>query len=527
MKRAWFARLSSLYLGYLGILALPLGMAACAAGEPDSVEVSMDHFSNDRVAYGLTDPANELRVRRSTTDAQGTTHVRFDQYYKGVPVFEGESITHIQKGGRLASVTDALRRGLSLDARPRLSKKDAEEVALDATQPAERTSITGSVLQILPRGERSKSDRLVWHITVFAESDERGPEQWEHFVDAHTGDLAWSFESLETNASVGSGKTMWSGTQQLNTNSITGSYELRDTTRGGNGGNYTCQMFLGYFGCNVVKSASNVFGNGDRANTDKGTAAADAAFGLQATWSYYKTAFGRNGIDNAGKQTYSRVHYGFNYQNAFWSDQCFCMTYGDGGSMFYSLTSLDVAGHEMSHGVMASEAALTYSGESGGLNESNSDIFGTMVEFTVNSAADPGDWWIGERIFKSNWSTGTFNQAAALRYMDDPHKDGNSPACWSSSTGGLDVHYSSGANNHMFFLLANGGTSKCNGKVVAGIGKAKAAAIWYKAVTDYMTSSTNYKGARTACLQAATALYGASSAEYTAVAAAYAAINVN
>ena len=88
------------------------------------------------------------------------------------------------------------------------------------------------------------------------------------------------------------------------------------------------------------------------------------------------------------------------------------------------------------------------------------------------------------------------------------------------------MHYSSGPNNHFFYLLANGGTSKCNGQVVTGIGRDKAGRIWYKAITDYMTSSTNYHGARTAALQAATALYGSGSAEYNAVNAAYAAINV-
>src|SRR5262249_54274837 len=158
--------------------------------------------------------------------------------------------------------------------------------------------------------------------------------------------------------------------QQVNTDFNGSTYALRDLTRGG--GNYTCAMFFGYFGCNIVSKVNNIFGNGDRSNNDKTTAAADAAFGQQATWDFYKRTFGRNGIDNAGRKTFSRVHYGFSYENAFWSDSCFCMTYGDGSSFFYPLTSLDVTGHEMSHGVMASEAALTYSGESGGLNESNS-----------------------------------------------------------------------------------------------------------------------------------------------------------
>ena len=105
------------------------------------------------------------------------------------------------------------------------------------------------------------------------------------------------------------------------------------------------------------------------------------------------------------------------------------MTYGDGATTFQPLVSVDVAGHEMSHGVMSTEANLTYSGESGGLNESNSDIFGTLVEAFVNAPNDEPDYWIGERIYKSNWSGSTFTATKALRYMDDPKKDGASPAC--------------------------------------------------------------------------------------------------
>jgi Zn-dependent metalloprotease len=111
--------------------------------------------------------------------------------------------------------------------------------------------------------------------------------------------------------------------------------------------------------------------------------------------------------------------------------------------------------------------------------------------------------------------------------MDDPAKDGRSPACWYSGVGSLNVHYSSGPNNHMYYLLSNGGTSRCNSQVVTGIGNDRAARVWYKAISDYMTSSTDYHGARTAALNAATTLYGAGSTEYNAVNAAFAGINVH
>jgi Zn-dependent metalloprotease len=251
---------------------------------------------------------------------------------------------------------------------------------------------------------------------------------------------------------------------------------------------------------------------------------------VATTWDYYKNVHGRNGIADDGKGALSRVHYGRSYSNAFWSDSCFCMTFGDGdGRSIYPLVDIDVAGHEMSHGVTARTANLTYSGESGGLNESNSDIFGTMVEFYANNASDTPDYLIGEKLYMSN-PTGS----KALRYMFKPSLDGTSPDCYSSNVGSLDVHYSSAIGNHFFYLLAEGSGAKtfsgvnhtsptCNGSSIAGLGRDAAQKIWYRALTVYMTSNTNYAGARAATISAASDLGYSTSA----VAAAWSAVGVN
>ena len=206
------------------------------------------------------------------------------------------------------------------------------------------------------------------------------------------------------------------------------------------------------------------------------------------------------------------------------------MTYGDGTSSTHALTSLDVAGHEMTHGVTSNTANLNYTGESGGLNEATSDIFGTGVEFYANNSTDVGDYLIGEKIDINGDGT-------PLRYMDEPDKDGGSADSWYSGVGNLDVHYSSGPANHMFYLLSEGSGAKTingvtynsptsDGVAVAGIGRAAALQIWYKALTTYMTSSTTYAQARTAALNAAAALYGSSSTQYAGVGNAFAGINV-
>ncbi|HEY0646203.1 MAG TPA: M4 family metallopeptidase, partial [Nocardioides sp.] len=289
-----------------------------------------------------------------------------------------------------------------------------------------------------------------------------------------------------------------------------------------------CQIFGS--GCatgTLITSTTTTFGNG--LNSNRATAGADAQYGSNETWDYFQTVHGRNGIFNNGKGSYNRVHYGQNYVNAFWDGTK--MTYGDGDGVNYGpLVSLDVAGHEMSHGVTENSANLTYSGESGGLNEATSDIFGTMVEFYAANANDPGDYLIGEEFDLKNH--------VGFRRMDRPSADGASYDCWSTLVGQDDVHYSSGVGNHFFYLLSEGSGAKtingvahnsptCNGSTVTGIGRDVAAKIWYRALTVYMTSSTTYAGARTATLNAARDLYGAGSVQQNTVAAAWSAVSVS
>ena len=156
---------------------------------------------------------------------------------------------------------------------------------------------------------------------------------------------------------------------------------MRDPTRGGG---YTIDAANSRTSGQVYKDGDNVWGN--YTVSDKATVAADAQYGAMVTWDYFKNVHDRSGIANDGKAPYSRVHYGRRYSNAFWSDACFCMTYGDGdGVNIGPLVALDIVGHELSHGVNARTANLIYSGESGGLNEANSDILGTMIDFYANN----------------------------------------------------------------------------------------------------------------------------------------------
>jgi vibriolysin len=136
-----------------------------------------------------------------------------------------------------------------------------------------------------------------------------------------------------------------------------------------------------------------------------------------------------------------RVHYGNNYENAFWDGSA--MTFGDGANTFYPLVSLDVSAHEVSHGFTEQNSNLVYSGQSGGINEAFSDMSGEAAEFYMRGT---NDWLVGADIYKS--------ANGALRYMYDPPLDGRSIGSANDYVNGMDVHYSSGVFNKAFYLLA-------------------------------------------------------------------------
>ncbi|MFF7884521.1 M4 family metallopeptidase [Streptomyces sp. NPDC020794] len=470
----------------------------------------------------------KLVVRDVLKDADGTVHTRYERTYNGLPVLGGDLVVHESKAGKTEGVTKAVKTAIKVASlKPQVTTAKAEKQALTAAKAAgsEKTTADRAPRKVI--WAATGKPTLAYETVIGGLQDDGTPNQLHVITDAATGKKLYEYQGIET----GTGKTLYSGTVSLNTTLSGSTYQLTDGTRGGHktyNKSHTTSSSAG----TLFTDADDTWGTGaaSSSTTDQ-TAAADAAYGAQETWDFYKNTFGRSGIKNNGVGAYSRVHYGNAYVNAFWDDSCFCMTYGDGSGNTHPLTSLDVAGHEMSHGVTANTAGLNYSGESGGLNEATSDIFGTGVEFYANNASDPGDYLIGEKININGDGT-------PLRYMDKPSKDGGSADYWSSSVGNLDVHYSSGVANHFFYLLSEGSGAKTingvsynsptsNGTAVTGIGRDKALQIWYKALTTYFTSTTNYKSARTGTLSAASALYGSTSTEYKAVAAAWTAVNVS
>ncbi|MFC8863082.1 M4 family metallopeptidase [[Kitasatospora] papulosa] len=444
----------------------------------------------------------KLIVRDVIKDAHGTVHTRYERTYAGLPVLGGDLVTHTAADGTSKGVDKAT------DAR----------ISVPSTQP--KLKAAASARKVVWAGDGKPA--LAFETVREGVQKDGTPSRLHIITDATTGKKLHSFEAIET----GTGNSQYSGQVTLSTTKGGSGFELTDGDRGGH---KTYDLGQGQTGTgDLVTDADDTWGDGT--GGDRQTAAVDAHYGAATTWDFYKNELGRDGIAGDGKAAYSRVHFGTGYVNAFWDDSCFCMTYGDGADDKSALTAIDVAGHEMSHGLTAATANLDYSGESGGLNEATSDIFGTSVEFFADNTTDPGDYLIGEKIDINGDGT-------PLRYMDKPSKDGGSADYWDAGVGDLDVHYSSGVANHFFYLLAEGSGAKTiggvdydsptsDGSTVTGIGRQKAYQIWYKALSVYMTSSTDYAGARDATEKAATDLFGADSAELAAVGAAWNGVNV-
>ncbi|WP_030572967.1 M4 family metallopeptidase, partial [Streptomyces aureocirculatus] len=469
----------------------------------------------------------KLVVRDVIKDRDGTTHTRYERTYAGLPVLGGDMVVATDKSGEVTDVNRASRaslKGLGTDAEVKAAAAEQQALGAAKAERSTKTKAAKAPRKVVWLADPKGGAPVLAYETVVGGLQQDGTPNELHVVtDAATGKKLGQWQGVHQ----GTGNTQYSGQVPLTTQQSGSQYTLTDTARGNH---QTRNLNRGTSGSGTLFSGpDDVWGNGQASNAE--TAGADAHYGAALTWDYYKNVHGRNGIRNDGRGASSRVHYGNNYVNAFWQDSCFCMTYGDGSGNAKPLTSIDVAAHEMTHGVTAATGNMQYSREPGGLNEATSDIFAAAVEFGAKNSSDVGDYLVGEKIdIRGN--------GTPLRYMDKPSKDGSSLDNWSSRAGSVDVHYSSGIANHFFYLLSEGSGKKVvNGvsydsptydnKPVTGIGIDKAAKIWFRALTTKFNTTTNYAKARTDTLAAASELYGGtSSAEYLAVANAWAAVNV-
>lgn len=484
--------------------------------------------------YTLSGAEQAFTAGDTVVDADGTQHVRIHRKFRGLRVLGGDMVMHVGGPGVFDGVTKSLRLAINAAKTAGFSGGTAISTALGA-YPGSTKGMVPELI-IYARGD---IPALAYDVRIFSTRPDGLPSQMHVIVDATTNRILEAWDDVQAVAATGTGKAMFVGTVSISTDLTGSTYSLKDPTRGNQQVvtlNNTTPTSTTTVGGTLYTSSTNTWGDGKNSTTTPGkqTAGVDALHAMAKTWDYFKNVHGRNGIANNGVGAASRVHFGSKFNNAFWLDSCFCMSFGDGdGTAYNPFVSLDITAHEMTHGITSRTANLTYSGESGGLNEATSDIFGAAVEYYAANTTDAGDFLIGEKIKR----TGTLY----FRSMITPSADGYSADCWYSTVGNLLVHQSSGVANHFFYLLSQGTTAgspsktclSSNTRVATGTGtltgitRAKAEKIWYRALTVYMTSSTNYAAARVATINAATDLYGASSTETNAVKAAWSAVLVN
>jgi thermolysin len=484
-------------------------------------------FLRQHTAQRAVGNPDEYRVTKVFVDELNMGHTRVQQTVNGVPVWGGEAIVHLKGDATLSTITDNLVENLQVNTELSMDGKGAIDLAMGMYRGSKYLTERPTADLWVMRG--SVRDHLVYRVQMARIDGSKETSAPVIFVDAQTGEKVFEYDNLQT----GTGSSLYSGNVTISTTSSAGTFYMEDTTRR-----------MGTF--NMNSTGNETTGTGgtqsrytdtdDVWNTTIQRAGVDAHYGAAKTYDYYQTRHGRNGIDgNNGPGTttsavggiplvVSRVHFGSSgrYNNAFWFNNQ--MSYGDGdGTTFSPLTTIDICGHEMSHGVTERTANLTYSNESGALNEATSDIFGAMVEAYADGAVSADTWKIGE----DSYTPGTAGDA--LRLMNNPNAVGDPDHYSLRYTGTADnggVHTNSSIANHAFYLMAVGGTNRVSGVAVTGIGTNPMERIWYRALTVYMTSSTNFAGARTATINAANDLFGSTSAQATTVAQGWCAVGV-
>ncbi|GAA3132784.1 M4 family metallopeptidase [Streptomyces rameus] len=530
------------------------------------------HASATGVSKGDALHAQDVMI-----DPEGARHVRFVRTHNDLPVLGGDLIVHLDRGLAYTGVTRAA--GHAVKPAAAEARLTPDQAAARAAQAA-KGAASGARLVVDARGGAAT---LAYQVTVTHKDSPRTV-----VVDAVTGEVRSSTpdrdeflspklldtlrergETLDPETGVGSdasgsavsglagsglsgvtryptsargtGKSLFVGNVALTTTATSrGHYQLKDPSRYGTEtrdakGSDTEKFSAG----SKFTSTTNVWGNGR--TTSRVSAAADAQYGVTKTLDFYKNTLKRKGI--AGNSTAARamVHWGQKVANAFWDPTCNCMLYGDGDGVSAKkpFVMLDVTGHELTHGVVEATANLQPTfvdseynqyGEPGSLNESLADIFGSNVEFYAKNAKDPADYLIGENLGLSQ---------KFLRRLDHPSLDKieGTVDYWSPRVYSTEVHAGSGVSSHAYYLLAEGSGKKKIGSVtynsptyhniaVKGIGRTKATAIYYRALTRYMVSTTDFHQARLATLKAAKDLYGANSTEYKTVDRSWAAVNV-
>lgn len=403
----------------------------------------------------------QYRSEKSVAFPSGKTKHRMGQFYKGVKVMGYSVVSEKSALGVFSNVSGEFISQIETDIQSVVPVLSDAEVLTIAQRNTPRGQAKNQVADLFIHFENDLA-RLVYQTSFVVYGDE--PSRPMAIIDANTGEIIKEWDGLNFQNATGPGGNQKTGQYIYGTDY--GYLDVDSSCRMENANVRTINL-------NHSTSGSSPFQFNCPENTYKQINGAysplnDAHYFGNVVYNMYNDWYNTPPLTFQLKM---RVHYSNNYENAFWDGSA--MTFGDGANKFYPLVSLDVSAHEVSHGFTEQNSGLIYSNMSGGINEAFSDMAGEAAEYYMLGS---NDWMVGEQIFKAT---------GALRYMDDPTKDGKSIGHASDYSSGMNVHYSSGVFNKAFYLLAN----------TTGWDTRKAFDIMVRANQLYWTSSTNFDDA--------------------------------
>ncbi|MED3690939.1 M4 family metallopeptidase [Peribacillus butanolivorans] len=479
---------------------------------------AFNYLKKNESKTGINNPNKNLKVKSVQKDKLGMTHVRFNQSVNGVNVEGSEVVVHFNKNNEVVSVNGRINKTISdkaVDTSASLSGDAALKTALSSVNaPEELTYEPTTELVVLPfEGE----NYTAYKVNVNFMGDD--PGNWFVFVDANTGKVIDKYNGLmhadEMKTQKGAGKGVHGEHRELHITQVKEPNSGTKFTLADNS-HENLEGIVTYDAKNDNTSSNDTLyvGNSAAFIGDYDRALVDAHYNSEKVYEYYLNEHGRNSLDGEGMAIISKVHYGNNYNNASWNGRW--MTYGDGDGVFMTSLSagLDVAAHEMTHGVITHSANLVYRNQSGALNESFADVFGALV--------DNSDWEMGEDIMAP---AAKADGVTVLRSLSNPNSVvvSNEQRRAYSTNGGVypdhmdefynmptsvdggGVHVNSSITNHAAYLIGQ------------EIGREKLGQIYYRALTVYLTPNSDFSDARQAIVQSAIDIYGESSEEEAAV----------
>ncbi len=521
----------------------------------DDVEVISNYYLEKAGSLlQIENPSEEFQLKENKIDDLQISHLKYQQTYKGLPIFGAEVILHEKDGsiyllnGRSFStpkIDDVLpqlteNQSVELVKSHLSSEKNIEFVDGLTEKEIGSEQVQTELVIYFPEGKNTNA-KLVYHTSIFPNRIKR----FEYFVDANTGDIIdhhssfcqfshydlkgehtcnhnhdendykipLTFETESTSAmdgpTIATARDLNNVNRTLNTYQVGVNYFMIDASKDmhrealsnfPNNGVGVIWTIDGKGGTPARQSSFSPVHVTSQNNTWADRRAVSAHYNGEEAYNYFKTVHNRNSVNNQGGNIMSFYNIaeddGSDMDNAFWNGAH--IYYGNGAQAFTSslAKSLDVAGHEMSHGVIQTTANLRYQGESGALNESFADIFAAMI--------DRDDWKIGEDVVNTQ-----IFRTGAMRDLSNPNNGGNSlndegyqPDDYNVRfTGSQDnggVHINSGIPNHAFYLFATN----------SSVGKERAEKVFYRALDNYLVASSQFIDLRAGVAQAAMDLYG-------------------